>query len=336
MKRLLVIIAIIIVAVAIIRPATILDRSGRSTPIPTATASTNGDGVRGLIVLPDDGPNSILDEINHARKSIDLYVYLLPAVEVLTALSSAHERGVAVRVILERDPFGGGNSNQDAYDRLAAAGIAVRWSSDRFQFSHIKTFVVDQRVAVVMTLNLSWSALTRNREFAVVSTIPADVHEVTRLFEADWSGQPYRPEGDFVTSPENSRDVFRTLIDNAGESIDIYAEVVRDADMRQRVIDAAGRGVTVRILVPANPTEDALSIYRELERAGVQVRLLADAYSHAKAIIVDSASAFVGSQNLTQTSLDKNRELGIVLTDRPNLDRLGAVFRSDWDISPPA
>ena len=68
----------------------------------------------------------------------------------------------------------------------------------------------------------------------------------------------------------------------------------------------------------------------------MQVRLLADAYSDAKAIIVDGASAFVGSQNLTQTSLDKNRELGIVLTDRPNLDRLGAVFRSDWDISPPA
>src|SRR6476661_10345738 len=327
MKRLLLVIAIIIVAVVIIRPATILDRSGRSTPTPTATASTNGDGVRGLIVLPDDGPNSILDEINHARKSIDLYVYLLPADEVLAALSSAHERGVAVRVILERDPFGGGNSNQDAYDRLAAAGIAVRWSRDRFQFSHIKTFVVDQRVAVVMT---------RNREFAVVSTIPADVNEVSRLFEADWSGQPYRPEGDFVTSPENSRDIFRTLIDNADHSIDIYAEVVRDADMRQRVIDAAGRGVTVHIFVPANPTEDALSIYRELERAGVQVRLLADAYSHAKAIIVDSASAFVGSQNLTQTSLDKNRELGIVLPDRPNLDRLGAVFRSDWDISPPA
>ena len=173
-----------------------------------------------------------------------------------------------------------------------------------------------------MTLNLSWSALTRNREFAVVSTIPADVHEVTRLFEADWSGQPYRPEGDFVTSPENSRDVFRTLIDNAGESIDIYAEVVRDADMRQRVIDAAGRGVTVRSSSRRTPPRTPSRSTGNSSATGVQVRLLADAYSHAKAIIVDGASAFVGSQNLTQTSLDKNRELGIVLTDRPNLDRL--------------
>jgi phosphatidylserine/phosphatidylglycerophosphate/cardiolipin synthase-like enzyme len=336
MKRILAVIAIVIVALAILRPATILDRTIRSQPSPTSTVSQTETGVRGLVVLPDDGPDAILDEMNGARSSIDLYVYLLPSDEVLSALSAAHDRGVAIRVILERDPFGGGNSNQDAYDRLAASGIAVRWSSDQFQFSHIKTFVVDQRVAVVMTLNLSWSALTRNREFAVVSTIPADVQEVSRLFEADWTGRPYAPESDFVTSPENSRATFRSLIVNATASIDIYAEVVRDADIRLRLADAAARGVTVRILVPANPTADVLQIYRDLERDGVQVRLLADAYSHAKAIIVDGSSAFVGSQNLTQTSLDKNRELGIILTDQPNLDRLRHVFESDWAISPAA
>ena len=336
MKRILAVIAIVIVLLAILRPSTILDRTSRSQPSPTSTVSQSSTGVRGLVVLPDDGPDSILDEINGAKSSIDLYVYLLPSDEVLSALSAAHDRGVAIRVILERDPFGGGNSNQDAYDRLSASGIAVRWSSDQFQFSHIKTFVVDQQVAVVMTLNLSWSALTRNREFAVVSTIPADLQEVSRLFDADWSGQPFAPEGDFVTSPENSRITFRKLIDAATTSIDVYAEVVRDADIRQRLADASARGVTVRILVPANPTADAVQIYRDLERTGVQVRLLADAYSHAKAIMVDGASAFVGSQNLTQTSLDKNRELGIILTDQPNLDRLHGVFELDWTISPAA
>jgi phosphatidylserine/phosphatidylglycerophosphate/cardiolipin synthase-like enzyme len=336
MKRILAVIAIVVAALAILRPSTILDRTSRSQPSPTTTVSQADTGVRGLVVLPDDGPDSILNEINAAKSSIELYVYLLPSDEVLSALSAAHGRGVAIRVILERDPFGGGNSNQDAYDRLAASGIAVRWSSNQFQFSHIKTFVVDHRVAVVMTLNLSWSALTRNREFAVVSTIPADVREVSQLFEADWSGEPFAPEGDFVTSPENSRVTLRSLVDGATSSIDIYAEVVRDADIRRRLADAAARGVTVRILVPANPTADALQIYRDLERAGVQVRLLADAYSHAKAIMVDGVSAFVGSQNLTQTSLDKNRELGIILTDQANLDRLSSVFESDWAISPAA
>ena len=86
--------------------------------------------------------------------------------------------------------------------------------------------------------------------------------------------------------------------------------------------------------MPANPTADDELIYRELIASGIQVKLLADAYSHAKAVIVDREKAFVGSQNLTYTSLDLNRECGIVLYDRANLARLGRTFRSDWDISP--
>lgn len=336
MRRFLSSILILAIAVGILaalRPSTVSDLIERSAP--TATVSSPGSsGVRGLVVLPEDGPAAILDEIDRARTTIDLYVYLLPADEVLSALTDAHERGVTVRVILERDPFGGGNSNQDAYDRLDASGIDVRWSSDQYQFSHIKSFVVDQRVAVIMTLNLSWSALTRNREFAVVSTMPEDVAEVSRLFDADWSGDPYQPSGDLVTSPDNSRAVFRELIGSADKTIEIYAEVVRDTDIRQRLNDAAERGLAVRILVPTSPTEDDLLVYRELEAHGVEVKLLADAYSHAKVIIVDQERAFVGSQNLTQTSLDKNRECGIILTDRPNLDRLAAVFGSDWRASP--
>jgi cardiolipin synthase A/B len=336
MKRALLILGIVVLLLAVMRSGGLQTLPDNPQTAPSPTATTETAGVRGLVVLPEDGPDAILDEINQARSSIDLYVYLLPSEQALSALTAAHERGVAIRVILERDPFGGGGSNQDAYDRLRASGIDVRWSSDRFAFSHIKTFVVDQRVAIVMTLNLSWSALTRNREFAVITTLPEDVAEVSRLFEADWANAPYQPRGDIVTSPDNSRAVFRSLIDGAQETIEIYAEVVRDDDMRGRLIDAAHRGVHVRILVPSNPTADALSIYRELEQSGVEVRLLADAYSHAKAIVADGSRAFVGSQNLTQGSLDKNRELGIILTDRPNLDRLHSVFESDWANSPAA
>ena len=329
----LLVVAIAIALLAALRTSVVSDILDRNSSTPAAVFPDSA-GVRGLVVLPDDGRNAILDEIDRARSSIDLYVYLLPADEVLTALSDAHARGVTIRVVLEPDPFGGGNSNQDAYDRLDAAGIDVRWSSDRFQFSHIKTFVVDHQVAVIMTLNLSWSALTRNREFAVISTVPGDVQELSRLFDADWNGRSYQPTGDFVTSPDNSRTVFRDLIDGATSSIEIYAEVVRDADLRQRLIDASEDGVSVRIIVPAGPSDDDLLIYRELGANGIQVKLLADAYSHAKAIIVDGDRAFVGSQNLTQTSLEDNRECGIILSDRPNLARLTSVFRSDWNASP--
>ncbi len=295
------------------------------------TTDQNAQGLRGLVVLPDDGRDAILDELNAARISIELYVYLLPADEVIDALHDAHERGVRVRVILEQDPFGGGNSNQDAFDRLDAAGIEVRWSGDRFWFTHIKTFVVDGEVAVIMTLNLSWTALTANREFAVVSTNPNDVAEMSALFEADWSGTGYEPTGSIVTSPDNSRAVMNELLGSAESSIEIYAEVVRDATVRKQLIAAVADGVAVRVLVPSEPSPDDLLIYRELAGNGVQIKTMTVHYSHAKAIIIDRTVALVGSQNLTETSLDLNREAGILLDDTANISRLVAFFRSDWE-----
>lgn len=320
-----------------------LDRQDQS-PLPDAAvtalaeqASATRPAVssrgRGLVVLPEDGRFAILGEINAARATIDLYIYLLPADEVIDALHDAHNRGVAVRVILERDPFGGGNSNQAAYDRLEAAGIEVRWSSDRFRFSHVKTFVVDSRVAVVMTLNLSWTALTANREFAVITTAADDVATISALFQADWNGGDFAPSGSIVTSPDNSREVVTTLITRAKRSIEIYAEVVRDRQVRDQLIAAARAGVTVRILVPTGPSEDDLLVYRQLEANGIQIKLLADKYSHAKAIIVDGTVALVGSQNLTQTSLTENREVGIVLDDVVNVGRLRSWFDLDWNAS---
>ena len=112
MKRIgsLLLLLIVIAALVVIdQPGWYTDLRGRdAAPTPTLVESP----LRALVVLPDDGPASILDEIDAARSSIDLYVYLLPSEDILAALGRARDRDVHLRVILERDPFGGGNSNQ--------------------------------------------------------------------------------------------------------------------------------------------------------------------------------------------------------------------------------
>ena len=306
--------------------------SGEASRPRMATLSVSP--LRALVVLPDDGPDAILSELRAATTSIDLYVYLLPSDDVLAILGKAHDRSVKVRVILDRDPFGGGNSNQDAYDQLKAMGISVKWAPQDFQFSHIKMFVVDARTAVIMTLNLSYSALHTNREFAVVSTETDDVAGAQSIFDADWSGATAIIQPGMIVSPVNSRASLLSLIRSAKTSVDIYAEVVADDEIRDTLKKVAQAGITVRIIVPADPAPDDVDVYRDLVQAGIQVRLLADVYSHAKAVIVDQSSAFIGSQNFTFTSLDRNRELGVILIETANLQRLNHVFASDWQASP--
>ena len=53
-------------------------------------------------------------------------------------------------------------------------------------------------------------------------------------------------------------------------------------------------------------------------------------YQHSKMVLVDGARSFVGSVNFTATSMDDNREVGVVLTEPVNIARLIAVFEGDW------
>lgn len=293
---------------------------------------TSGTGVAGVFVEPDDGRSPILDELNAAEQSIDLAVYLITDPEIIGALEGAVARGVVVRVILEEHPFGGSGEQPEVFDRLDRAGVQVRWSSPVFRFSHIKTFVVDDQTAIIMNLNLTRSAFNRNREFGVVTARPADVSQAAAIFEADWNESGDPGPGPLIVSPTNSRHSLIGLIDRANQTIDIYAEVVRDREVIDALVVAEHRGVDVRLIMSgsADGDDDNAAERALLADAGVDVRLARRFYIHAKMVLVDNQLGFVGSQNFTATSLDLNRELGIILDDRVNLLRLATVFAEDF------
>ena len=68
-----------------------------------------------------------------------------------------------------------------------------------------------------------------------------------------------------------------------------------------------------------------------LARGGVHVRYSITLYMHAKLIVADGARAFVGSVNFSATSLDANRELGLLIADPDALATLTATFGVDWN-----
>lgn len=297
---------------------------------PSSTAVAVAKGTRGLYVEPDDGHAPVIDEIDHAQRTIDLTIYLLTDANVISALSRAESRGVQVRVILEQHPYGGGSDQNVVASTLRDAGIEVRWGASQFTFTHAKYMVIDGEVAIITTQNLSKSSFTANREFGVVTTVPSDVAEAQRIFNADWTGHPGPISGPLVVSPDDSRARLKELIASAHVSIDLYAEVIRDPGMMTALADAARRGVRVRVLITDNTDVGNRDAATTLANAGVQVRLVKRLYIHAKMILVDNARAFVGSENLTATSLDNNREVGMILSEPPLIQRCAATFNRDW------
>jgi len=65
-----------------------------------------------------------------------------------------------------------------------------------------------------------------------------------------------------------------------------------------------------------------------LENLGVEVKYIP--HLHTKVLVADGARAYMGSENLSATSLDHNREVGVIVTDPSSIDPLTQTFEKDW------
>ena len=167
----------------------------------------------------------------------------------------------------------------------------------------------------------------------MVTNLPDAVQAAAAIFAADWTRGEEPDPGPLVVSPTNAREQLLALVREGRVSLDLYAEVLRDPQMLQALAAAVERGVRVRIIV--SPSTDFAAEMEKLAAAGVEIRLASSLYIHAKLIVADGERAFIGSQNLSATSLDQNRELGIIVDDPVNLARLTRTFAIDFRAAAP-
>jgi phosphatidylserine/phosphatidylglycerophosphate/cardiolipin synthase-like enzyme len=302
-----------------------------------------GAGASGLsvIVEPDDGITPILSAIQNAKTSVWLELYELTNKNIVSALEEDANRGVDVRVMLEPHPTGGTGSltPSETIDKLKAAGVQAQFSDPAFTLTHEKGMVIDQKTAYIMTTNFTNAALdtgsgTHNREYDIVDTNTQDVQAVIAIFQADWSRSTASfSDPNLVVSPVNSRNDFASLIGSAHQTLLIEAEEMNDSAIEQDIVTAEQHGVKVEVILPKLSGSDSDSNQagiNTIKQGGVTVREDPHLYMHAKIIVVDGKEAFVGSENISTQSLDKNRELGIIVADQSVLNTLEQTFQTDW------
>ena len=306
-------------------------RSPSAVP-PTEVAATDAMPAIAVLVMPDDGRAPLVNALRTARESVRLTIYLLTDNDVVDELVRARQRGVDVRVLVEPNPFGGGPASRDDVAKLRAAGVQVRDGNPTFRYTHQKSVVIDDATALIMTLNLTASSFTKNREHGVIDTDPARVAEIARVFDADWARRDVAvSHADLVWSPYNARERLLALLASATTSVDVEAELLTDSSVARLLGDLAGRGVRVRVILPLAEAGDLNTAdLNTLPQRGVQLRRLGDPYPHTKLIIVDGTRAYLGSINLSANSLDNNRELGIIIDDAAGVRRLRESFEVDW------
>ena len=285
-----------------------------------------------LIVQPGDSFFPIVRAIDRAERSINLTVFRMDDPIIQQALLEARQRGVRIRVLISSSARGWEEKNRKLLRDAKETGIATKepaGDSKRARY-HYKVMTVDDEEALVFTFNPTRENLHYTRDFGIQVYNPAIATEINRLFDADWNDLPFAPdrESPLLVSPFNSRQKIEMLLENATESIEIADAKLADPAIIRLLVKKARSGIPIRVL---GDEEHGSKLPSEIDfRAVPRYRL------HAKCAIIDGVTAVIGSMNLRTESLDRRRELSIMVDDADVLRGLAAVFESDWERKAPA
>lgn len=284
-----------------------------------------------LIIEPDAGRAPILSAIQNAKSNIALVMYGMTDERCIAALIAAKNQGKSVQILLEPDPYKANDENKNAVQQLQSARVNLQSPDKQYKLTHQKTFLFDQRTALIMTFNLTHSTFNRERNFALFVTDPDEVREIQQVFTADWLHQNSTVHNpNLVWSPDNSREKILALIQAAKSSLQIYAQDLSDYQIIGALAKAARRGVQVEILMSDQREKYKNNKLAYLRRAGVTIKTSEHYYIHAKVMIIDHERALMGSINFTKSSLENNRELSVITTDASVIKQLNASFERDW------
>lgn len=288
-----------------------------------------------FITEPTQGITPVYNFIKTATKTIDITIYELADTDAQTLLGQMAAKGVKVRVILDQN--GEKSNNTTAYNYLSSHGVSVHWANSKYNLTHQKTITVDGSKSMIMTLNLTSRYYSTSRDYAVIENDAADVAAIEATFNADFTNATVTPStgDDLVWSPTNSQTALLGIINGAKKSLMVEEEEMEDSAIVSALASAQTRGVTVHVI--AENESNYYSYFNQLKSSGVKVVTYptnGSLYIHAKVILADygttSAKMFLGSENISNTSLTANRELGLIYANATSMSSYAATFSSDF------
>lgn len=122
---------------------------------------------------------AVVSHVNQAQRTIDVEAYLITAKQIVDALQSAQNRGVRVRIILDKNNAGGIYSLA-AY--LSKTTLPV-WRDGRHKDHHNKVMLIDGRIIITGSFNFTDPSEDQNAENLLILR---DKPTLFAAYEADF------------------------------------------------------------------------------------------------------------------------------------------------------
>lgn len=278
----------------------------------------------------------LLDElttkIDNAKSRVYIEVYIFTEKRLKKSLIDAKKRWLDVKVILEKNIYLAWNLNKDTFAYLEKNWIEVVYSNpDNYSLNHTKMMIIDDDV-IISTGNYSYSTFKYNREFFLFLENEKYINNFLEIFENDFSWIKKNLEfWNLILSPFSSREKLEYLLKNAKKSIKIYAHNISDNSILNKIIQKNKDKIEIKVIlpdlkkVPSNENEIKL-----LEENGVNLKLIDKPEIHAKAILIDDSYLYIWSVNFSSSSMDKNREIWLLLKNKEIIKQFLDIFSSDF------
>ena len=322
----------------------------------------------GIEILP-----AMRAAIDGARERIVFESYIFSDGEYgkrfAASLAAAARRGVRVYLLL--DAIGAKDLGDENEALMKSAGVHIAWFNPVWHWqelngrSHRKILVVDGTVGFTGGASIAdhWAGNAdskdhwRDTHFRIegppvrfleacfyenwiesAGVVMPVLEEVSELAGDVGSGGPVSVP--VWSSPVGGHGGVKKLyllsLAAAKRTLDIQTPYfVMDGSTKWSLLQAAGRGVRIRMLVEGDLT-DAKAVkhasragYEELLEAGIEIYEYQPTMMHAKVLMVDGAWTIVGSANFDNRSLELNDENNIGVADAAFAARLLTDFETD-------
>ena len=271
--------------------------------------------------------------LNSTDKYLKLETYDFTNKFFKTRFQNLSNRWVLVQIILENNKYQQYQNIFRELQNLFSWNKNIELRSDEQMWTmyvHAKV-TLNEDAFWVQTANLTKSSFESNREHFFYSNDSKFHDSLERLLDADWVWDDLsilNLHPNLVVCPINCRDVIKTLLESAKKSIVIQTQYIVDDEILD-ILHKKSEEVDMAIIVAdTDDNYDLISYFWPWI-----ARTLKTHYNHTKMILVDGKYLLLGSMNLSSNSLDKNREIWIILMDTGHILQFEKWFKQDWDES---
>lgn len=307
-------------------------------PAPTSSLSPEA-----LFLDNDAIYNRTLSLIQAAQSSIYIEQFEFDDPRLIQLLLDKSHAGLDVRILLDQWQ----KPNWATLDQLKSQNVSVQYyPAQKGQSDHAKLLIVDQDKALIS--GPSWTAKGFQAHDLAIELSGKSAWKAASLYSKDWEFTTTFPLNvpKTTTLPEdnitlatnaNVKQQLLEQISSSTKSIWIENSEITEPDVVQALLDAAGKGRDVRIIVDSSVATQTPVTLEKLKASGkITIRYYPQQTSLGiRLAIIDGSSFLMSSSEWTRYCFVVDHELSITVPSPAASAKLTQVFQQDWEKSKP-